>query len=295
MPFLVPAVTAFICDTIIIWLNRLAPLAVLHILSNNENDKNNTNDNNNSTTRFSIYNVNYLAPLAGIRLVLLIIPLFHSYTGTAVRYVPIYQLLYSISLLTIIIHMTSLALLDPTSIESIFPGLLSIEHDHNNTTTNIDSYHRLLSSDSLHRLLELLAGENNNNTNTVLELRRIWWMLTLSAVAVSCHWILLYHVRSTAPISSSYFGNSINNRKPSVYFAVRTASSYASATQSSSVNFNNNNRLYHPTDGEPALIHAMNGTLKILTIFIYYLCFHFVFLIQFGLFFSHANILYILF
>jgi hypothetical protein len=276
MPFLIPAFVALICDICIVWLNRLAPSEPLYNNSTGTSDENYSNDTN-VLGLFSLYNVNYLAPLAGLRLVILIIPLlFHSYTGKAVRYMLFYKCLYSVSLAIISIHMIALALLNPTSMEAIFPNLLSTNYnnDDNNNSNNT-------TSSSLRQLLEYatasVVDHHRYLLDHLLELRRIWWMLTLSLVSVCCHWILLWHVRSTAP--SYYLGS---YRKPSVYFAVRTASSYANAnTQHHNndpniINNNHSSRSSNMTNSttasivnEQALIHAMNGTFFLYIVLIF--------------------------
>jgi len=112
--------------------------------------------------------------------------------------------------------MLALCLMDPESLTAIFPIVSTIQH-------------RLL--------LEHLH-----------ELRRIWWMLSLSLVSTICHLILVWHVRSTAPHYALL--NNGNQKRPSVYFALRSASIGA-------VNESYTGRLGDDSD-EPALVHAMN-------------------------------------
>lgn len=281
MPFLIPAITALISDSTILWLNRLLPYM-------NDID----DDDSILFGIFSIYNVRYVAILGGLRLLILILPLlFHSYTGTAVKYTLVYQCFYTITLLILIIHIISLALLNPSSIETMVPILIhSGTTETTPSTTNLHdddddgdptkhAVRRLMcyAIDYLSLLSTSLIAEDHDHDHRLLlvdhfyELRRIWWMLTLSIISICCHWILLWHVRSTAP-PHYYFGY----KKPSVYFAVRTASSYAghhhSMTQLSNATSTNNNspltlntnRNRHNSDedgvvNEQAMIHAMNG------------------------------------
>lgn len=322
MPFLIPAVTALVCDSFIVWLNRLAPSEPLHYSYNDDETNDNyfmnknstnglpysynddeTNDNyyvNNSSTNssllymngtttttnsaidssnneiISIYNVNYLAPLSMIRLIIIIIPfLFHSYTGTAIRYMFCYKIFYTVSLLMVIIHMISLALLNPTSMEAIFPNIFHTNsddyNDSNDAAITILSIASTITSSSLRQLTAFDMTVDNEHTNNyhrfllshILELRRIWWMLTLSCISIACHYIILWHVRSTAP--SVYFNS--YKKRPSVYFAVRTASSYTNNTSAIGTNVHNNNNMTMTSPSstaaaimnEQALIHAMNG------------------------------------
>jgi hypothetical protein len=162
-----------------------------------------------------VYHPGWTIPVAAVRLFLVCVPLlFHSYTGTAVQHIFCYKLFYATTALVLALHVIGLALLNPESLQAIVPfDAVPI------------NYRR--------RLLEHLH-----------ELRRIWWMLGLTCVAVFCHWIVLWHVRSTAPstatLSSQYPGSNGNKKAPTVYFAVRATS--------------------HPQ--EPALMNAMNGTYR---------------------------------
>ena len=162
-----------------------------------------------------VYHVSYLAvPLAVVRLFLLCLPLlFHSYTGTAVQHVRCYQAFYGATSLAVSVHAVALALMDPESLEAILPRIVSADLQH------------------LH------------------ELRRIWWTLLLSALSVACHWVLLWHVRSTAPDALYSLLGGASGRQPTVYFAVRAAS----------IQPDHQRQQRQPPEDEPPLIHAMNG------------------------------------
>jgi hypothetical protein len=198
MPFLVPAVTALVSDVFVLWLSSRKPIGQVW----------------NSETDHWVYHVDSWTSLTAIlRLLLLTVPLlFHSYTGTALQHVTCYKVFYGGTGLLIFIHMVGLALLNPESIESIFPW------------------------DAVH--LSNISGVRLEHLH---ELRRIWWMLGLSALSATGHCIIVWHVRSTAPAANSNsilgFGNN-NKKKPTVYFAVRATSH----------------------EQEPALMNAMNGT-----------------------------------
>ena len=188
MPFLFPASLALLCDALVVLSLRHRPVAI----------RNNPDDEDHS-----VYHVEYLLPLAIVRLLLLVLPLlFHSYTGTAVRHVKCYQVFYGGSALVILVHMVGLALMDPTSLERI-----------------------------------VIWGDAAAS---------LWWGLGLSLTAVACHLLLLQHVRSTAPMMAW------GPKRPTLYFAVRTASRNGTAGRTE-------------TDGagyyeeQPALMHAMNG------------------------------------
>jgi len=206
MPFLIPAVTALASDVFLLWLGSTAPVESVF------------------PEDHWVYHVDYLTvPVAVLRLFLLCLPLlFHSYTGTAVQHALGYQVFYGATAVALAVHMIGLALMDPESIEAIFP--------------QVSTHFRFLLQ-HLH------------------ELRRIWWILLLSSYSVGCHWILLWHVRSTAPNASYHLRHGGRAKPPTVYFAVRAAS----------MNNNNGNRPmddstnHDDDDDEAPLMHAMNG------------------------------------
>ena len=91
--------------------------------------------------------------------------------------------------------MLSLSLVNPESLEAFWP----IDTSSSSSIFDIHSLH---------------------------ELRRIWWILTLSLLSDCCHLIILINVRSTAPqhdpllLSSGYDKQQM--RQPSIYFALRS-------------------------------------------------------------------------
>mmetsp|Transcript_22630 Transcript_22630/g.49415 ORF Transcript_22630/g.49415 Transcript_22630/m.49415 type:complete len:1318 (-) Transcript_22630:180-4133(-) len=190
MAFLVPALLALLCDVSVVYLRRLGQLDGR---SGNGNSGSSADDidGNNSTDKAGeqsqvYFWIGYLAPLAIIRIVLLLLPLFlHSKTGTALRFPRLYQFLYISTLILLVAHMLALLLLNPASLESILP------YD--------DVHHR-------HLLQHLHA------------LRRIWWMLVFSTLSNTCHLILVEHVKSTAPNSDILGGK----QPHSIYFAIRS-------------------------------------------------------------------------
>jgi len=230
MPFLFPAMTALSSDVFLLWLGSRAPVE----------------------SEFAedhwVYHVSYLAvPLAVLRLLLLCLPLlFHSYTGTAVQHLRWYQVFYSATALVLAIHMLALALMDPESIEAIFPQV--------DLLTGNSGGGSIVLTRGARRVLRFLLQHLH-------ELRRIWWMLLLSSVSVACHFILLWHVRSTAPnayysLDHSHNTRRSNKKQPTVYFAVRAASIQPQQQQQE--------------EDEAPLIHAMNGTHIDTLVFVFY-------------------------
>ena len=205
-----------------------------------------------------------MMPLAVIRIcLLLILLLFHSYTGTAIKHQWFYQILYGVTLATLLVHMLTLLLMNPASLESLLPyGIFGSEedistiheqqsgpsaaaplyqpastynhnpHSNDDTTSDIDGhpphYHYHHHHSQRHLLQHLHA------------LRRVWWMLVLSFISNACHIFLLMHVRSSAPTNSALFGKT---KPQSVYFALRLGD-------------NSDNS----PDEADALVHAVNGT-----------------------------------
>jgi hypothetical protein len=218
MPFLLPALIALSSDALVFWLRRLAPNAE-HAITDDDKDQ------GTGTHQDFYYNVGYLAPLALTRIFILLLPLlFHSYTGTALKCTLFYQILYWGTLLTLLIHMLALCLMDPESLTAIFPTVSAS-----------------ISSRLTHRFL----------LQHLHELRRIWWMLSLSLMSNICHLIMFWHVRSSAP-HDALFGT--RRKQPSVYFALRSASIGAVNESGSYAHAHSHTNNEH----EPPLVHAMN-------------------------------------
>jgi len=177
-----------------------------------------------------VYQVRYLSYLATARIILLLLPLlFHSYTGTALRCPGLYQVLYWGSLAVILVQMLSLSLFNPESIEAFWPVDVS--------TTNMDA-------DVLH------------------ELRRIWWVLTLSLLSDVCHLVLLMNVRSTAPTFNQHALLSGVKKQPSVYFALRSTSvagDAASRQSGNGVGLSSPDYYGHDGSRQQVVMHAMTG------------------------------------
>lgn len=194
-----------------------------------------------TTTSLGVYRVYYLIGLAWVRILLVMVPLlFHSYTGTALRCQTAYQLLYWGTLIVVLVHLLSLGLINPESLEALIP---------------------------------LDAASSTDDADRVHEWRRIWYILLLSLVSDICHLILLLHVRSTAPAHHPLLTGP--NKPPSIYFTLRSQQQQGGgnipwgdnglhrSTRLGSNNHNNNNNGSNG-HGEPALMHAMSGTLLLL-------------------------------
>lgn len=154
-----------------------------------------------------LYKVGYLTLLAWIRIICLLFPfLFHSYTGTALPCHVVYVAWYVITLSVVLGHMLALCVLNPESLQALVPEPAGyLEHLH--------------------------------------LYRRLWYTLLLSVAAHLSHFVLVLHVKSSAPTLYSHHQQrrhgGINGKPPpvSLYFAIRA----------------------QMWQDEPALVHVMNG------------------------------------
>ena len=281
MPFFLPALIAVVSDICVIWLSSYTPhYDATTTQASGGNNNVAVIDSNENNDHWVYYTIDiYCGSVAALlRLCILCIPLlYHSYTGTAIRYTLWYRTIYIGMALLVAFHIISFLIIQPESIESL-----------------------------------LIIHAPATSTDPQYEYRRLWLILLLSSVSLLFHHILLRHVRSTAPTppmmlrmlnqhrqnnknmnslnknSSYYFlcGNYIQNTvQPTMYFAVRTAAAAAAAatdsvatkrTTTTTILNNNydalpappfNNNLRDSDDEndmgrieqEPALINAMNG------------------------------------
>ena len=243
MPFLLPALIAVISDICVIWLSSYAP----HYDTTIHGDGN-TIDNDNENEHWVYFTIDlYCGSVAAVlRLCILGIPLlYHSYTGTAIRYTLWYRTIYIGMAILVALHVTAYLIIQPAAMETLIV---------------------------------------RPTTDPQYEYRRLWWILLLSGVSLLFHHILLRHVRSTAPTppmmlrmlnaahrqrdsskhhrSSYYFlcGNYIQNTvQPTMYFAVRTAAAAATAATATATVAPDNDNSHTAMEQEPALINAMNG------------------------------------
>lgn len=191
--FLLPALAAGSSDVLILYLTR-------HESSGNdpqgetvENGKRDRRSHDSSftgrTSHFFhvstlilayLQNVSYLVPLAIIRLFLLLIPLpYHTFTGTAVKCPNFYRLLHWTTLLVILIHMLSIIMLDPDSLNSFLPDV------------------------------------DRRSLRVSHQMRHVWILLSLSLWSTVFHIVLLWHVRSTA---QQDFLDSWKRRNKALYY-----------------------------------------------------------------------------
>jgi hypothetical protein len=178
-----------------------------------------------------VYWVYYLICLSSIRMFLVLVPLlFHSYTGTALRFPALYQVLYWGTLAVLVVHMLALSLHDPESLEAVIP-------------------------------LDSASSHGAQSPDAVHELRRIWYILLLSVVSDVAHLVILFHVRSTAPYHPLLTGKT---KQPSIYFALRsqgglTSSSAAAPPADGTAASGNGSQSHH----EAAIMNAMTGAFRL--------------------------------
>lgn len=166
----------------------------------------------------AIYKVGYLALLAWLRILVLLLPLlFHSYTGTALPCHVVYMGWYTLTFTVVLLHMLALLLLNPESMEALVPepeGFLADLHLY----------------------------------------RRLWYTLLLSVLAHACHFVLVQHVKSTAPPNVAGTQGWYN----------RTGGSGGGGSATPPVSLYFAIRANPVLQDEPALVHAMGGTFETL-------------------------------
>ncbi len=119
-----------------------------------------------------IYNTQYAAPLAILRLVLLVFPLpYHNYSGTAVKCPVFYELLYGTTLLVVLFQLLGIMIMDPESLSTIVPDM--------------------------QRRMDPASSSSSEEQATIMA--HTWWVLCLNLLSNLLHIVLLWHVRSTAP------------------------------------------------------------------------------------------------
>lgn len=198
MPFLFPALVAAACDLGILYLShRNYLLQQLYAgdngigvnigvdddnttttVDNNWSAFNDTNANNDDA--FSdrrVYHYGYITILATIRLFLLFVPLpYHSYHGKALRCPILYKLLYGGTLVAVSIHALALIMVDPESLLSLVEAVGAYSNGK-----DADIYH-------------------------ILVTRSLWVAILLTIFSTLGHVALFFHVRSTAPADTEFFG-----------------------------------------------------------------------------------------
>lgn len=257
MPFLLPALIAALCDICVIWQSSYTA----HFDTTTPTSSSSSSDGENDHWVYYTIDLYCGSVAALLRMCILCLPLlYHSYTGTAIRYTIWYRTIYIGMALLLVLHIVSFGIIRPDSIESL--------------------------------LIQ-------PTTDPQYEYRRLWLILLFSGVSLTFHHILLRHVRSTAPTPpmmlrmlnqhhpksslyqgrnrSYYFwcGNYIHSTvQPTMYFAVRTAAAAAAAATKSvstshhtappSPPLNDSDKDESDIEEmaqEPALINAMNGML----------------------------------
>jgi hypothetical protein len=223
MPFLLPALTSLFSDSMVLYLHHVGLYAAhvtaatatvvvaastvattqqqennsINSIYSGENENDTTATDDSSPLAAFYYQVGYLPFLAGLRIALLMLPLFfHSYTGTALKCATFYRVLYSTSLILLLFQMLALAVMDPKSLQA----LVILSGSNGSTSGSV-----------------LDSGKNTPQVlheQQLHELQRIWYMLLFSTMSNICHVVLFWHVRSTA--QSPHYASSF-------YFAIRSS------------------------------------------------------------------------
>ena len=208
--FLLPALCALASDALILGLHRSLVHDAVAAAAADDDDTSSSS----GTHGKALYKVGYLTTAAWIRIFLLLFPLlFHSYTGTALPCHWMYLVLYTVTLVCVAAHMLALCLVVPESMEALVPepeGFLQDLHLY----------------------------------------RRLWYTLLLSVVSTAAHFVLVAHVKSSAPPQTAWRWASKNH----------TAGTGPSSSSSQPVSLYFAIRAHPVLQDEPALVHVMNGT-----------------------------------
>ena len=221
MPFLVPALVSGVSDALIVIVNRrrrtmhaqlldqMAQLVVATTTTTTTEEEDDPDD----PSFAAVHHVQYLALAAGLRLVLLVLPLmYHSYTGTAIRFYQCYRFFYGVTTVMVLLQMIALSMVDPGSLATLLPGGIPSGTPTTTPTTSTESTSNIHSNTTLNDM-----EDSDNNSSWLSKLtsaqimessevsRYAWWILLLSLLSVTSHFIMLIHVRSTAPSLSYYY------------------------------------------------------------------------------------------
>jgi len=187
MPFLFPAIASAVCDIGILYLGRRN-----YLLEKDYHNADGASIEDFGDDERRVYHYGYIVTLAAFRLFLLLAPLpYHSFFGKALRCPIVYRLLYGVTIVVVLIHALTLLMIDPASLSSLLKALATYSNDEN------------ADSGTMHHILVT---------------RSLWVALVLTLVSTLNHIALLFHVRSTAPRESEFFGG---RRRPKVllYYA----------------------------------------------------------------------------
>lgn len=250
MPFLIPALLAGASDVLILVLQEhrvkwQAGLVQLLLASARDSSSNIDEDESSILDDDSaVHKVWYLAIAAALRLYLLLLPLpYHSYTGTAIRFLGCYTVFYVVTLAVVIFHMLAFSMVDPDSLANLLPTSTTTI-----TTTTADTYDN-----------EILLNQESRITAIEDQLKRsCWWILLLSLLSIGSHIVMLIHVRSTAPLDSHIPYHQLkerNNSKRNKNGTKQKLVYYYASSQRQSITQSNNHdendggeiRITHPT------------------------------------------------
>eukprot|EP00529_Nitzschia_sp_RCC80_P007397 CAMPEP_0113522030 /NCGR_PEP_ID=MMETSP0014_2-20120614/44970_1 /TAXON_ID=2857 /ORGANISM="Nitzschia sp." /LENGTH=1341 /DNA_ID=CAMNT_0000420057 /DNA_START=35 /DNA_END=4057 /DNA_ORIENTATION=- /assembly_acc=CAM_ASM_000159 len=247
MPFLLPAVTAAICDIGILYLHHVTYYGHVHAHGSGDGDNSNshfddtTTSTPTSTDSRRIYQGSFILPFATMRLFLLVVPYpYHALKGKALRCPLLYRAFYAITFIILFFYSLSLLLIDPKSLETLIPSSSS---SSSKTTSSINN-----GGQTAETATATAAAPASHDQIT----RYLWWSIIFTFGATLSHVVLFYHVRSTAPSDDDLFpSKNSTRRQPKVllYYAKKKNRNDNSKNRSSSFYHDQRGSLLH--DGNP--------------------------------------------
>ena len=197
-------------------LEQLAQLAVAVTNSGTATTEGSEEDDQDDASFAAVHHVQYLAIAAGIRLLLLVLPLmYHSYTGTAIRFYQCYRFFYGVTMGMVLLQMVALSMVDPGSLATLLPGGIPSGTPTTTTTTSSrESSSSIYNNTTMNDMEAEYSGTESSwlskmTSAQIMETSEVsryaWWILLLSLLSVTSHFIMLIHVRSTAPSLSYYY------------------------------------------------------------------------------------------
>jgi len=158
---------------------------------------------------FSVGNTYYLAPLAIVRLLLILPLIYHTYTGTRVKFPIAYFSFHSFSAVVLLVHIiVFITVTHDGNLNTIWYNtkeqfVVELSEEETSTSSDIE-YGFEQFGNTLRMLIETNLAATSNATLVAefpdqFKVTRI--LLLLSLISIFMHIVILLHVRSSAPSS----------------------------------------------------------------------------------------------
>jgi hypothetical protein len=158
-----------------------------------------------------------LAPLSIIRLLLLLPLNYHVYSGTRLKFTTAYSILHAISALIVLCHFFAFSILATENFSDFYVPALPIpdldtsatkgmlddeiandsQDNYDNQNSNVETETETETGGNLDEML------TQHVSNDIKEYDVIWILLTLSLFSIGLHFMILLHVRSSAPTNDA--------------------------------------------------------------------------------------------